>query len=138
MEITILQKGLMDCGPTCLLSVARFHGLNPDIKLLRKTAATNWTGTTLQGLIETAKILGFEANAVWANLEVIRHLKLPLIAHIKVWGILPHYLVIYKINTHSIEVMDPGLGKMRTLSIERFEIRWTKALIAFQNVDEFL
>jgi ABC-type bacteriocin/lantibiotic exporter with double-glycine peptidase domain len=134
MKKIIFQKGLMDCGPTCLLSIARHNGLNPDIKELKRLAKTDWTGTSIDGLMIASQSLGFNANGVWADIEALKTLSLPVIAHIKIWNLFSHYWVIYKIDDYFLEVMDPGLGSMRRIPISRFEKQWTKALVIFQDI----
>jgi ATP-binding cassette, subfamily C, bacteriocin exporter len=135
MKKAVLQRRLTDCGPACLLSVAYYYSLVPTLRELRAISKTNWTGTSMENLVVTAQLLGLKATPVWADIESMKNVTLPVIAHIKIWKFLPHYIVIYKIGIEKLEIMDPGLGIFRVISISEFEKKWTKALIIFQDVD---
>jgi ATP-binding cassette, subfamily C, bacteriocin exporter len=134
-RLEILQKRVMDCGPTCLLSVARFKNIDVNIQTIRQSAQTNWSGTTMNGLITSARTMGLDAVGVWADMDALNEVSLPVIAHVKIFSVIPHYWVVYELLDNKIKIMDPAIGLMRNVSTNYFEKVWTKALIIFQTID---
>jgi ABC-type bacteriocin/lantibiotic exporter with double-glycine peptidase domain len=63
-NIEIKQHDITDCGAACLASIAAHFGLKFPIARIRQYAFTDKRGTTVLGVIEVAKRLGFEAKGV--------------------------------------------------------------------------
>ncbi|MDS0527232.1 peptidase domain-containing ABC transporter [Clostridium sp. SHJSY1] len=126
----IKQHDITDCGPACVCTIARKYGLKISISKLREIAGTDTEGTSVYGIVEAAKCLGFSAKAVKVsnNEEIFEDLKTPLIAHVVIDNILLHYVVIYKITKESILIADPGKGIIKYTPKEFFHI-WTGVLI---------
>lgn len=57
----VLQQSEMDCGPACLSMIGKFYGAALSINEIKSIAVTSKSGTTLQGLADTAQALGFDA-----------------------------------------------------------------------------
>lgn len=111
----------MDCGICCLLSIIRFNGGDVSKEYLRKITNTNNDGVSAFNIIEACKSLGIEAYGLNGNIDDIDLKLLPCIAHINLDRNRQHFVVIYKIDSKKITIMDPSSGK-RVLSISEFKL----------------
>ena len=80
------QHDATDCGAACLAYVFGRHGLRMSLSALRQKTGTNRSGTTALGLVETAKLCGFEAKGVRCMFDDLRSVALPGIAHVVLEG----------------------------------------------------
>ena len=78
----VLQDGNKDCGICSLLSIIRFYGGDVSKEYLREITNTTKNGVSALGLIEGAKMLGFDAVGVCGDLNKIEDNNLPCLAHI--------------------------------------------------------
>jgi HlyB family type I secretion system ABC transporter len=116
----IHQQSSSDCGVACLAMVCMYWGKRISLNRLRNLARTNRMGTTLPGLVDAAKHLGYETEGVKASLDSLELQNNPWIAH---WqGI--HYVVVWKINRDVLTISDPAVGK-RTITHDEFAANWT-------------
>lgn len=53
------QYDAMDCGPTCLRMMAKYHGRSYSLVSLRKRSGINRQGVSLLGIGEAAESIGF-------------------------------------------------------------------------------
>ena len=113
-QIKIKQHDITECGAACLASVAAHYQLQLPLSRIRQYAGTDKKGANMLGLLEAAEKLGFQAKGVKGELEHLTKIPLPSIAHVVLQNGLHHYVVIYKANAKTIEVMDPGDGQMHT------------------------
>jgi ATP-binding cassette subfamily B protein len=132
MNINVLQRGLSDCGPACLASVAACYGRTIPIAEIRQYANTQKTGTTIAGLISAAEKLGFSAKGVKGPFESIKHLAKPLIAHLKSTESANHFVTILIFTNWSIILVDPALGKTISMDHGEFKDRWTGVLLLLE------
>lgn len=103
------QLDQMDCGPTCLKMIAKFHGKYfPITYIKRKTYFTN-QGVSLLGISDGAEALGFRTSGYQLNYESLQEISLPCIAH---WR-QNHFVVIYKIKKDSVYIADPAHSLMK-------------------------
>jgi len=76
------QPDHMDCGPTCLRMVARYHGRSVALDELRRRSETTRTGSNLQSIADAAETLGFRTLGVKVSLEkVLAEEPFPCILH---------------------------------------------------------
>ncbi|WPO80246.1 peptidase domain-containing ABC transporter [Flavobacterium sp. KACC 22761] len=136
-SIKIKQHDIKDCGAACLASIGNHFKVNLPIARIRQYANTDKRGTNVLGIIEAAEKMGFTAKGVKGGLDSLDKIPLPAIAHIITKEQLHHYVVIYKVEKNAITVMDPGLGKMETYTIEDFQKIWSGVLILFAPNDDF-
>ncbi len=107
----ILQAQAAECGLACLAMVADHHGHRTDLQDLRQRFQLSLKGASLTGLIGIAQALGFQTRALRLELEDMTRLQAPCILH---WD-LNHFVVLRKVGTRGITVLDPAFGE-RTLS----------------------
>lgn len=111
----------MDCGPTCLRMVAKFHGKTYSIEALRNKSNLTREGVTLGGLAEASESIGFHSLAIQVNYKtLLNEVPCPCIAH---WR-QRHFIVIYEVKNKKITVGDPAHGIV-TYTKEEFIQGWT-------------
>ncbi len=116
------QLDTMDCGPTCLRMIAKYHGKSISLAFLREKCYIDMAGVNLKGISSAAELIGFRSLAVKvplgndkdsASLQVA---PLPCIVH---WN-QNHFVVVYKISKKHVWIADPSVGKLK-LSYKEFE-----------------
>ncbi|GAB2969673.1 peptidase domain-containing ABC transporter [Hymenobacter coalescens] len=114
------QLDEMDCGPTCLRMVTKFHGRSYPIDYLREKSNITRSGASLGGLAEAAEGVGMSTLALHSTLDMLREdIPLPCIAY---WRG-RHYVVVYKVTPTKIYVADPAFGRV-TYTPEQFLQGW--------------
>lgn len=84
----------MDCGPTCLFMVSKFHGRNFSIEKLGELTEIGKEGVNMLGISDAAEKIGYRTQALQLNIAKLRSIKLPCVLH---WG-QNHFVVLYKIH----------------------------------------
>ena len=114
----------MDCGPSCLVMIAKHHGKDVDIEQLRNICSLGKDGVSMLGISKAAESIGFKTIGGRSSFDVLAHeFPLPYIVH---WN-QNHFVVVYKIKKrkglYSIYVADPGKGLI-TYTKEDFCTHW--------------
>ncbi len=123
----VRQYDRVDCGPTSLLSVLRFHGGDASLPRVRSWSGTDANGTSLLGLHRAAVALGFRARGATGDYEDLSREELPCIAHVVHEGA-QHYVVVYQVRGRRIKVGDPAIG-LRWLTRAEFELMWSQRAV---------
>lgn len=127
----ILQRGMAECGPTCLAMIFKYYGYyNIQTMLIKMTEVTT-EGTNLYQLAEVAQQFGFKADCYQLDYEHLSEIKLPCIAHYD--GI--HFIVIYKFDKEYVWVADPAYGKDK-LSKKDFLKKWSGIVLTVEPTPE--
>ncbi|HYH82150.1 MAG TPA: peptidase domain-containing ABC transporter [Longimicrobium sp.] len=114
------QLDAMDCGPTCLRMVAKYHGKNFPLEELREKCFINRQGVSLLGISQAAEQIGFRTLSTRATLEQLtRDAPLPCIAHWKQG----HFVVVYRVEDDRVYVADPDEGLL-THPVDEFRRHW--------------
>lgn len=135
--IQIKQRDAADCGAACLASVSSYYGLHLPVSRIRQYAGTGKHGTSLYGLIEAAGHLRFRAKGVRTPVHGITQIQTPAIFHLVQDG-MQHFVVIYKITSRYIWLMDPAFGKMIRDEIHSFNKQWSGIALLLIPSNEFL
>lgn len=114
--IKFKQRDITDCGAASLASVAAFYGYKLPLSRVRQYAWTDRSGTTVLGLMEAARKLGFVAKGVKGGFDSLYKIPKPAIAHVIVNEVLHHFVVVQAINARWVIVMDPAYGEIRKLA----------------------
>ncbi|MEZ0487347.1 peptidase domain-containing ABC transporter [Fibrella aquatica] len=98
LEKTLIrQQGQSDCGVACLASLLAYYGGHSRLERLRELSGTDSQGTTLLGLCQAARQIGFDADGMQA--DSIENLKtdvsVPVVLHVLIDNVLQHYVVCY-------------------------------------------
>lgn len=142
-SLCIEQHDSSDCGAACVASICAYYGREITIVKLRELLGTDISGTTVKGITEAVKKLGFESKAIRVSKEsFVSGFTLPAIAHIVRKDGTSHYVVIYDIhksgNTHTVKYMDPAKDKMQKKSIQDFFNDFDGILVLLAPNDNFL
>ncbi|KIO77686.1 peptidase C39 [Pedobacter lusitanus] len=137
MSTKVKQRDITDCGAACLASIASHYKLDLSVARIRQLAGTDKKGTTVLGMVEAGRKLGFEAAGVKGTFDSLFKIPKPAVAHLIIDNILQHYVVIYKVTSKFIEVMDPADGHMHKKTHDEFKKEWTGALVLLLPADEF-
>ncbi len=123
----IHQEDKMDCGPTCLAMICRYHGKNISLQNLRDKTEIGKEGVNLLGINNAAESIGFRTQGVQLTYnQLTNEATLPCILH---WG-QNHFVVLVKAKTsfffkrgESLVIADPGKGIIK-LSKHDFLQNW--------------
>ena len=120
------QLDAMDCGPTCLRMVAKFHGRSFSLPYLRDRSFITRDGVSLLGISEAAEHIGMRTLAAKVPFEVLeREAALPCIVH---WHG-NHFVVVHQIKNRKVQVADPAHGLV-TYTREEFKKAWINGAAA--------
>ena len=126
------QMDQMDCGAASLAMVFGYFGSYYSLASLRELAKTTTNGTTALGLVKVAEELGFETQAIQADMSLFDspNLIFPFVVHVLKDKELFHYYVVTGMDKQNIHIADPDPEvRLTKLSRERFEEEWTGTTI---------
>lgn len=110
----------MDCGPTCLKMIAKFHGKSYSLNGLRTKSFITREGVSLLGISDCAEAIGFRTMCVKVPFDkLLDNAPLPCVIH---WN-QNHFAVLYKIKKDKISVADPASGLI-TFTKKEFLKSW--------------
>lgn len=119
------QPGFMDCGPTCLRMVAKYHGRALALEKLRALSETTRNGSNLQNIASAAEAIGFRTLGVKVPLtKLIAEQPLPCILH---WNS-SHFVVLHRITGGkrikplTLHIADPAHGLLTYTEAEFLEL----------------
>ncbi|MGL3001949.1 peptidase domain-containing ABC transporter [Flavobacterium sp. RSSB_23] len=115
------QYDFMDCGPTSLKMICKYHGKNIDLVYLREISFISGQGTSMAGLVDAAEKIGFATMGLSVNYQSLAEdIPLPCIVH---WR-QRHYAVVYEIKNDKIIVGDPANYDLITYTKKEFVEGW--------------
>lgn len=129
----ILQTEAAECGLACLAMVASYHGYQSDLSSLRRRWSVSMKGINLAQLMAMGQGLELTPRAVRLELEQISELKRPAILH---WD-LDHFVVLDRISTRSIHIVDPAVGR-RKLSMAEVSRHFTGVALELSPTARFV
>lgn len=108
------QLDAMDCGPTCLRMIAKYHGKKFSVQQLRDQSYIQRTGVNMLGISEAATSIGMRATVLRTTIGKLKEQsKLPCIIH---WNQM-HFVVLYKIEKKKgktwFYIADPAYGLLK-------------------------
>ena len=131
----VLQHDISDCGPACLLSLLRYYDGNGSIDNLRTKSGTNKFGTTMLGMFQAAKEVGFEASGVLVdNIDELKKIDKPCILAVTINNF-SHYVVCYGYFKNSFVIGDPGRGIVNYSPDELLAI-WKMSCLLLEPTDK--
>jgi ATP-binding cassette, subfamily B, bacterial len=114
-----LQHDSSDCGPTCLRTIAKYHGRTLTLGRLRELANVGRFGASILGLSEAAEAVGFRTLAARLPWTTLARASLPCVVH---WKQL-HFVVVYAVDRRGVLVADPSYGLVR-YQVSEFLRHW--------------
>lgn len=116
----VKQYDATDCAAACLASICLYYKKEITITKLRDILGTDIKGTTLKGLDDGAKKLGFDTRAIRVDRDAfVSKYTLPAIAHLITKEGLSHFVVIHKIRKDKVTIIDPAKG-IRKENVDEF------------------
>ncbi len=128
-KIEIRQRDATDCGPACIASVAAWYKSRIPVARIRQIAGTDKQGTSALGLVKAFDSLGITAKGFRCQANYLDHIPCPAIAHLVIKNNLHHYVVIYGVTKKKVKIMDPANGRIKHITRDKFESRWSGVLI---------
>jgi ATP-binding cassette, subfamily C, bacteriocin exporter len=126
---SVKQRDWSDCGVACLAAIASHYDMQLSVAEIRQLTGTDQSGTSVFGLVQASKQLGFIAKAVKAQTDELAGIAFPAIAHVLLRGKHFHYLVVLRIKKSRVTVMDPATGRFSRYPIHQFQQMWTGVLV---------
>ena len=74
----ILQSEATECALACLAMIAAAYGAKLGLSDLRRRFSTSSRGTTVKSLLEMARLIGFVARPLRAEIDYLREMPLPV------------------------------------------------------------
>ncbi len=130
----VRQYDPIDCGPASLLSVLRYYGGTSSLSHVRQLCRSDSDGTSMWGLVQGARQLGFYAMGATGSYDQLVKEKMPCIAHLVPEAGRNHFVVVYKISTHYVYMADPARGRIR-MPRNNFVKIWTKKAVILLQPD---
>lgn len=104
------QLDIMDCGPTCIMIIARHYGKYLSLQYLRDKCGLTREGVSMMDIANAAEVVGFRTHATVLNFEALQEkVPLPCICY---WQ-QKHFVVVYKIDQKTVYVSDPAKGLIK-------------------------
>lgn len=128
----IYQSEAAECGLASIAMVATHHGYKIDLHSLRSRFPLTLAGANLSQLMTIAEQIGFAGRALRVDLVDIKKLKAPCILH---WD-MNHFVVLKKVGSKSITILDPAKGQ-RKISMEEVNLSFTGIALELTPVNEF-
>ena len=130
----ISQIDQRDCGVAALAMILKHYGSSYSLAYLRELAQTSREGTSALGLVEAAKQLGLETQAIRADLDLFKqeNLSYPFIVHVVKEGGLQHYYTVFGQIKGKLVIGDPDPSKkVIKMPLEEFAKEWTGVALFF-------
>lgn len=138
----VKQHDEKDCGAACLAMIADAYGLKVPVVHCRQLIRVDNDGANLYGLLEGAKALGLNGEALEGSFEELiaetaeEKIHFPFIARIITAEMFEHYVVVLGIDQKGVRIADPAKGRYK-LPVELFRQVWTGHIAAFSVGDAF-
>jgi len=132
----VKQHGEYSCGLACLSSIVNYYGGSISQSELMQSSGTTLNGTSMLGLYQAAKKIGFEAKGFEAEIKHLKELKEPVILHVILDGKREHFIVSYGYKEKFL-IGDPGWGVTEYSEQELAAIWKSKTLLQLQPTEKF-
>jgi ATP-binding cassette subfamily B protein RaxB len=128
----ILQTEMTECGLACMAMIARYHGHDIDLNVLRRRHLVSMSGTSLGGLMKIAATLDFAPRPLRVELDQLHKVQTPAILH---WD-LNHFVVLKSVKGDKVKIIDPGIGQ-RVMSLAKVSKHFTGVAMELTPTAEF-
>lgn len=116
------QLDLMDCGPACLKTIAKYYGKYYTLQYLRDKSGLSKEGVSFLDLSYAAESIGLRSLSLKATVnDIYSKVPLPCIIH---WAN-SHFVTVYRVTSKKIYVSDPARGLV-SYSYQQFKENWYK------------
>ena len=132
----VKQNGYKDCGPSCLLSIMKYYGVEASHEEVTMNLKTTREGTNAFNIINGSRLYGFDGYASHYSYDDIIDNKVtfPIICHCNKDNYL-HFIVVYKVNKNSLIIMDPS-SNITKITKEKFKEMYLNTSIIIYPVKQ--
>ena len=103
------QPSGTECGLACLAMTLGSFGVDVGVDTLRRHIQADLGGVSVRSLIEAARAFGLAGRVARVDLDGLAKLRTPAILH---WNF-DHFVVMQKVTTRHIHIIDPAYGPIR-------------------------
>lgn len=121
-----------DTGLTCLVLLARLHGVAAEPEQLAHEFATG-APFGVSEILLAAKQLGLKAKEARSDISRIGKLPLPAIAIREDMEGRPGFFVLARAEGEQVLIQDPAAARPETLSLTELQARWTGRVLLFAS-----
>ncbi len=109
----VVQTSGMDCGPAALKSLLNGFGVNASYGRLREACQTGVDGTSIDTMEDIARQLGLDAEQVLVPVDhlFLDEVNLPSLVVVQLPGGAAHFVVVWRLQTGMVQLMDPATGR---------------------------
>ena len=135
MKTAIRQHDISDCAAACVASIARYYGQAVPLTVIREASGTSPAGTSLKGILDACREIGFRATAYKSDdkkLESLYGLSEPVILHVRDKRDDLHFVVLESLSARKARIMDPAGGKSVRIPAEKLREEWTGYLVTMK------
>ena len=119
----VKQKSKMSCGTACLKMISNYYKIPITYNTIEKYLEVTEKGTTIQKLVDVAKIIGFNVLPAKTNFSNLKSkIPLPCIAY---WNKNKHFVVVYEVNDQFVRLADPMIDRLIDYTQTDFITNWT-------------
>ena len=138
-EVSIRQHDIKDCGAACLLSIIKYYNGNISLEKIKLDTFISKDGITAFNLVNAAKKYGFDSYGIKITFDELKLGKvlLPAIAYLELQNGLRHYVVVYKITSKYVRIMDPAKGIVK-VKHEIFARDFKDVLLIFSPISKIV
>ena len=111
----ILQLEIVECGAASLAMVMAYHSKWVPLERVRTDCGVSRDGSTAKGILQVARMYGFEAKGYRVEPSKIHTLPMPCVIH---WN-MNHFVVLTKITKKLAYINDPARGEVK-VPLEQF------------------
>ncbi len=119
----------IDSGLTCLVMLARLHGISADPDQLAHEFRANGQIFSQTEILLAAKKLGLQAKRVKTSFERLDKTPLPAMAV----GVDGSFFILAKVENQQALIHDPQTGRPESLPLAELSARWNGDLILFTS-----
>ncbi|MFV0391962.1 MAG: cysteine peptidase family C39 domain-containing protein [Paludibacteraceae bacterium] len=130
----VLQTNENGCGPACLSSICNYYGKSVSQEQISILSGSTIYGTSLLGLYQAAKSLGFEAEGYETDIEHLKKINLPCILPVIVNKRYEHYIVCYLYDGSNFIIGNPSTGIHKISESELIRIWDSRSLLLVSTI----
>jgi ABC-type bacteriocin/lantibiotic exporter with double-glycine peptidase domain len=123
----LTQLDATECGAACLAMILNYYGYKIGVAGVREHCGVGRDGLSALTIVQAARTYGLRARAISLAHNDFRFVRLPAIVH---WDF-NHFLIAERWSPHTVEVVDPALGRRRVAASE-FEACFTGVVIELE------
>src|SRR5262249_49771511 len=111
------QLSAVECGAACLAMILNAYGRRTTVAEVRARCQVGRDGLSALDLVQAARSYGLRVRAVSLQKDDLSLITCPAIIR---WG-LNHFLIVERVSTRWVEVVDRALGRRRLTTKEFFD-----------------